>query len=482
MLSILCEALDSLSTSDDPGYAAPLLTGLSKVFISIKRRHFEQAKVVVPVILKVLKVLSLELADREVESVPLFKRALLMVDSINAVSRKLDHGVCEKLQAVMALFILQTMALVSASIPSALSGCVSLVLDMSKLLPQCGLTYLGLLTGSDIDVKSNLTTNEEEEEEEVVMSSFSDIKQGGALSVIWGHISDEIAREARENMSAVKDELQHNQVKRWEAISMLKHILSSANLPVDIKRHTIDFLLSITNESSTLNCHGGVTDCIIYIPGLFATSQAITKVIMYAPDSALRKNAFEALKRVLADTPTSERIDILQALIKNSDSSSMVITFCELVHDTAILLDLVRGELHKENRAKGENHGSTKASIWSERIMELVEIVLRPEGGPPSFPEHGDAVLSALNLYRFVLMKEAAGKTNQTGALRRSNLVKAYNEWLLPLRTLVNGIMAAEPEDDPDELARCLNPVILVLYHCIELVEESLSSANQDST
>ncbi|CAN1325277.1 Aberrant root formation protein 4 [Linum perenne] len=280
MLSILCEALDSLSTSDDPGYAAPLLTGLSKVFISIKRRHFEQAKVVVPVILKVLKVLSLELADREVESVPLFKRALLMVDSINAVSRKLDHGVCEKLQAVMALFILQTMALVSASIPSALSGCVSLVLDMSKLLPQCGLTYLGLLTGSDIDVKSNLTTNastEEEEEEEVVMSSFSDIKQGGALSVIWGHISDEIAREARENMSA-------------------------------------------------------------------------------------------------------------------------------------------------------------------------------------------------------------AGKTNQTGALRRSNLVKAYNEWLLPLRTLVNGIMAAEPEDDPDELARCLNPVILVLYHCIELVEESLSSANQDST
>ena len=60
-------------------------------------------------------------------------------------------------------------------------------------------------------------------------------------------------------------------------------------------------------------------------------------------------------------------------------------------------------------------------------------------------------------------------------------MVKAYNEWLLPLRTLVNGIMA-EPENDRDELASSLlNPVELVLYRCIELVEENLS-ANQNST
>ncbi|CAN0888143.1 Aberrant root formation protein 4 [Linum grandiflorum] len=441
----LSVALDSLSIRDDPGCAAPLLTGLSKVFISIERRHFEQAKVVVPVVLKVLKASAPELADSDAECMHLFKRALLMVDSIIAVSRKLDHGLCEKLQSLMALFILQTMALVSASIPSALSDHVLLVSDMSKFLPQCGLTYLGLLTGSDIDVNSNLTTKEEEED--YVMTSFSDIKQGAALSVIWGHISDNIAQEAGENMSAVKDELQHNQVKRWEAISMLKHILSSVNLPVDMKRHTIDFLLCITDGSVILNSHDGVSDCITYMPGLFATSQ------------------------VLADTPTSQRTDILQALITNSDSSSM----------TAILLDLVRGELQKENRAECRNHGSPIASIWTERILELVELVLRPKiGGPPSFPEHGDAVLSALNLYRFVIMRESAGKTNQTGVLSRTNMLKAYNEWLLPLRTLVNAIMA-EPDNDPGEFASTLNPVQLVLYRCIELVEENLS-ANQSST
>ena len=59
----------------------------------------------------------------------------------------------------------------------------------------------------------------------------------------------------------------------------------------------------------------------------------------------------------------------------------------------------------------------------------------------------------------------------------RSNLQKAYNEWLLPLRTLVSGIVA-QNKDEYDQLAVdivcALNPVELVLYRCIELVEEKL--------
>ncbi|XLT08587.1 hypothetical protein HN51_054380 [Arachis hypogaea] len=69
------------------------------------------------------------------------------------------------------------------------------------------------------------------------------------------------------------------------------------------------------------------------------------------------------------------------------------------------------------------------------------------------------------------------GKANRTGVLSRSNLVKAYNEWLLPFRTLVSGIMT-ENKNDYDQLAvdtLCtLNPLELVLYRCIELVEEKL--------
>lgn len=64
--------------------------------------------------------------------------------------------------------------------------------------------------------------------------------------------------------------------------------------------------------------------------------------------------------------------------------------------------------------------------------------------------------------------------------LSKSNLQKAYNEWLLPLRTLVTGIMA-ENKSDYDEFAVdtvcTLNPIELVLYRCIELVEDNLKQS-----
>lgn len=169
---------------------------------------------------------------------------------------------------------------------------------------------------------------------------------------------------------------------------------------------------------------------------------------------------------------------MLKALTKNSKSTSMI----------AILLDIVRDEMHKEKtkRTSVRNEDVPQdgiksyqnTSFWSENVLELVEMVLRPpQGGPPLIPEHSDAVLSALNLYRFVLITESAGKTNYTGILSKNNLQKAYNDWLLPLRTLVMGIMAENREDyDPFavEMVCALNPVEFVLYRCIELVEEQL--------
>ncbi|KAI5393758.1 hypothetical protein KIW84_060755 [Lathyrus oleraceus] len=213
------------------------------------------------------------------------------------------------------------------------------------------------------------------------------------------------------------------------------------------------------------------------MPNIFSALQAVKMVIMYAPNPELRKNSFAVLKGVLADIPISQRLDILEALITNTDSSSMI----------AILVDLVRREMHTEiynstSVVKGiqeiNSNKHSNLSFWTPSILEFVERILRPpQGGPPSLPDQSDAVLSALNLYRFVLMTESTGKTNYTGVLSRSSLPKVYNEWLLPLRTLVTGIMA-ENKSDYDELAVdtvcTLNPLELVLYRCIELVEEKL--------
>ncbi|KAJ6745388.1 GLOMULIN [Salix koriyanagi] len=472
MLPVLCEALDSWNGMVHAyDYVVPLLSGISKVLLAIQRRHFEQVKVAVPVILNVLKAVCSEFSARDTECMNLFISALGIADSIRAICAKLEGRVLEKLRDVLGSYLLQLMALLSLVLGCEIPGCLPLVSRLSEFFPFCGLSYLGLITGSDIDKMTRTFVAEEDDD---YMRCLSYIKHGAAISVIWGHISVNVARAAGGDVSSVKDELLSNQTERWQAVGMLKHIFSFVDFPWELKKHAIDFLLCITDGNIARNYNDKDTECSIYMPNLYAALQAITMVIMYTPDTVIRKNTFEALKRVLADIPTSQRFEIFQALITNSTSSPM----------TALLLDLVRNDLYKEGfqrTATGkdkEKQENKAAPLWVARSLEMVELVFRPpQGGPPSFPEHGDAVLAALNLYRFILMTESAGKTNYTGVLSKKNLEKAFNEWLLPLRALVTGIMA-ENKDDHDPLVMdtvcSLNPIELVLYRCIELVEEKL--------
>ncbi|PRQ26673.1 putative YAP-binding/ALF4/Glomulin [Rosa chinensis] len=469
ILSVLGEALAYLTMKGgDYGYVVPLFSVFSKVFPCLKRRHFEQVKEATGIILKVLKTVSLELED-EAELQKMFDRAVGIANSIHAVCLKLEGGVYEKLCALLGLYVLEIMALVSMNFEVLSSQ--PFVLQLSSFFPFCGLSYLGLITGSNVDKISRIVIRDDED---LHVDCFSDVKCGASVSVIWGHASNEVATAADEDLTAVKVELQNNQTKRWQAFGMLKHILASVNLPWELKKHAIDFLLSIRGGNiSPCDKH---SDFSSDMAGLFALLQAVQMVIMYTSDTELRKNAFNAFKSILADIPTSHRFDILKALITKSDSSSM----------SAILLDIVKGEMHKERMGNDEalqeeNNTYPRSSLWTASVLELVESILRPpKGGPPSFPEHTDSVLAALNLYRYVLIAESRGKTNYTGVVSRSNLQKAYNEWLLPLRTLVTGIVAKNKNEN-NELAGdtlcTFNPVELVLYRCIELVEEKLKES-----
>ncbi|XP_061363892.1 aberrant root formation protein 4 isoform X2 [Gastrolobium bilobum] len=475
MLSILCNTLGySSEMTKAASYVIPPLSGLSKVFISIQRRQFEQVKEAVPMILNVLKAVSLESDEADLEGV--FDRAVEIANSICEVCNKLESVAKEKLRALLGLYVLQCLALVSASLSYKASSCRSMVLQLSRMSSYCGLSYLNLVTTYDVETVACSVFGEDKDD----MGCLSHVKHGAALSVIWGHASKEVAHTAKEDLVAIKDELRNNQTKRWQAIGTLKHVLSFVNLPWELKKHTINFLLCITDGAIPGNYDDEHSEWSSYMPNLFSALQAVKMVIMYAPDPELRKEAFAVLKGVLADIPISQRFDIFKALITNTDSSSMI----------AILIDLVRREMHTEicsntstvkNVAQIDNKAYPDTLFWTPSVLELVELVLRPpQGGPPSLPEQSDAVLSALNLYRFVLMTESTGKTNSTGVLSRSSLLKAYNEWLLPLRTLVTGIMA-ENKNDYDQLAIdsvcTLNPLELVLYRCIELVEEKLKQS-----
>lgn len=62
---------------------------LLTVFVSIRRRQFELVKAAVPVILNVLKAMSLNLDDEDTDPQDLFHIAINIADSIEAICMKL---------------------------------------------------------------------------------------------------------------------------------------------------------------------------------------------------------------------------------------------------------------------------------------------------------------------------------------------------------------------------------------------------------
>ena len=64
--------------------------------------------------------------------------------------------------------------------------------------------------------------------------------------MIWGHISDEVAQAARQDIHALKTELRSSQESRWSAVGFMKCVLSIGDLPWNLKKHALDFLLTIT--------------------------------------------------------------------------------------------------------------------------------------------------------------------------------------------------------------------------------------------
>ncbi|CAM8960533.1 unnamed protein product [Rhodiola kirilowii] len=491
-----------------PRYLAPLLHGTSAAFLSFQRRQFENIKAALPVILNALEAISRNDNVETLDLTLLFQRTLGVASSIHMI---LEGKMHDRLRALTCAFYLASYGkniapinmnhgsitlhalkdiswgtihksllrhksiykelrtaertLVSISLGHEPSICIPLVTQLMPLLSYCGLSYLGCITGSDVD-KTNRILSEgnilQEDEDISEMSCFSLVKHGACLSVIWGHMSNVVSESAKEDLSALKNTLRNNQEKRWQAIGMMKYLFTCNDLSWELKKQGIDFLLGITEDDGASNkfiCEP--VEYSHYVTSIFSSLQAVEILMMSAPDPVLRKKAYEALKRILADISPAQRLDVLKALITSCHSSSM----------TAILTNLLREEMHREQkRGQKEISPDEDFTFWNNGILEIVGHILRPQGGPPSVVEDSDAVLSALNLYRYILITESTGKSNKTGALSTTNLRTAYYEWLLPLRTLISAVKADESMSI--DYICGLNPVELVLYRCIELVEE----------
>ncbi|KAF9614325.1 hypothetical protein IFM89_018078 [Coptis chinensis] len=317
MLTVICEVLYThKGMCKEPASFTPLFAALSKVLISLQRRHFEHIKEALPAVLKVLQAVSSELDDETQDSYQdLIDRAIGIANSIQEVCQKLEGRQKTQIRALLGLYVLQLMALASSTLGNVK---VPLMLQLSKFLPFCNLSYLGLGTGSDLEAIIVILGECDE-----YMSSFSLIKQGAFIAVVWGFISNEVAKAADQELGIVKDNLQNSQTTRWQAVGMLKHVLSSINLPWQLKEHVIDFLLCIMEGDIYQKSSNEHSDCSIYVSSLYSAMKAIEMVLIYAPNAVLRKKTFAALKMVLADIPSHQRFDILKASITTNNCPSM---------------------------------------------------------------------------------------------------------------------------------------------------------------
>ncbi|KAG0464008.1 hypothetical protein HPP92_020077 [Vanilla planifolia] len=470
MLSVLCEALASeTNDSKELGYRGHVLFGLAKVLLRIWRRHFEQIKVVLPIVLGVLDVSSSGITEEDRDSVnDLFSAAISIGSSIREISLDMEGKLKEVLRAVLALYILQNIALVSRiNQRHVIQFSSFLVAKLLEFLPFCGLSYSGLLTGSDFGVNNKICREADDE----FTDCFSRAAEGACLAVIWGLITGNVSNATEEKLEVVFGDIQHDRSKIWQAVGTFKHVLTSIEYPWIIKSYGIDLLLNVMDGNFSEDYNGLDEDFSSLMPNLFASLKALEMIMIGAPESSLRKKAYRALRMVVSDIPCPQRFDILKALISKSNSPSMI----------AILIDLVKEEILVDNTIQSSRKEQKRKGIspfYSSNALDVVEMILRPsKGGPPPLPEHSEPVLSALNLYRFLFIIEMTGKTNHSGVLSEGLLCRAHSEWLMPLRTLISGIQA-ENERDGSEVAESIScalaSVQLVLYRCIELVEETL--------
>lgn len=81
---------------------------------------------------------------------------------------------------------------------------------------------------------------------------------------------NDMSKYAGEELESALKEIQGNYMKKWEAINMLKYVLSSISYPWIIKSHGINLMLSLVGENHVEEINNNV-DFTCYAPRIFAT-------------------------------------------------------------------------------------------------------------------------------------------------------------------------------------------------------------------
>ncbi|KAJ7518685.1 hypothetical protein O6H91_20G003400 [Diphasiastrum complanatum] len=500
------EAISTNATVDGLDCCLPLIHGIIIVFSRLRRRFSEFIRGALPTLLDVARVAvesctvpkyenHVAINDREQIIPSYILQTQILNGLVSCCDILKDKIECEQqvekqkqlLQQYLGRYLLQLLAI--AGILMEKQTCYRLHY-LIHLLDCCALSLHKLLI-SDL----HELFGEQNDDDYKVLGERTqlELERGAALAVYWRLHSHEFDQAAAEPLESSKCKPELSRSELLCALSRARSLLTtSPNRSWELVEKGVVLIDSILESAtSTLHCDEEVIlqDAAIMAISYMPLLQSVQEVVVHTPSTHLRKHGFSTLKNILAQAvPEKAKFECFSALIRGSTHPSMA----------SLLLTCLKDEVAKAwPQKESEESQDCSATVKPESssgvqvkrqhvkepstafasILDLLESVFKPAGGAPQLPDQLDAVLGALNLYRFLLIREMTGGTNYSKVLSKNQLVEARKEWLLPLREYLHNLQLRIDESNDDvyiDLRLAISMTESVLYRCIELVEEIL--------
>lgn len=517
MFAAFMEALNMYSASEIMIRCIPLVQGLSMVFPRLQRRQaqfFEEAS---SGLLALARLATQDEGDDEGEEessiervqemkgdlVPLEQVRAAIVDNIVQLAQVV-RATCDAVDVEqnredflrrLGMFVLQTLGITGEQFAHTELEVPASVMELVELLPVCGLSLCLLFTKNQIDVLLDMTPEDVTGDTDLVVQKDQkriEASKGAAIAASWALSNNQVAAAVEVTLNSIKEGFQ---------ITGRKGLVAALSVATSLLRGRSSRPLSsapaagltlvdrILELGSTLEFSiddddgdGWLALTLRSLPPL----QNLQNVIVYAPNVEMRRQGYAVFKKVIQDVlPEGARLQCLQMLINNSLFPSLVslhlISIKDEVDRAWPRSRQLQGQLGGDGHPAGEGQDVKKVTspFVSEDVLEVIGNVLRPKTGvPPELPAQIDSVQSALNLYRFILIRESSGKTNYTGVLSKASLTKARIHWLLPLRELAGGVslgLIMEDNEMSADMTLAIDSLQSVLVRCLELNEEALA-------
>uniref|UniRef100_A0A7I4C2R6 Aberrant root formation protein n=1 Tax=Physcomitrium patens TaxID=3218 RepID=A0A7I4C2R6_PHYPA len=491
MFAAFMEALNMYTTSETLICCIPLVQGLSIVFSRLKRRQgqfFQEASIG---LLALVRLAAQDEGGEEEEETPMETvqgmdghnvftlgqvRAAIVNDIVQLAQTVRET--CDTVGGITG----EKVACPGTEVPVS-------VMELAELLPFCGLSLLRLLTGDQIEDLIETTSDEISEQVNGKNTKKLEASKGAALAVYWTLFNNQVAEAAEVTLKSIKEVLQFSGRRGIvAALSVAASLLTGqSSRPLSSVAAKglalVDTILELVSSLTYSFDDEEAERWLALVLRIIPTLQRLQNVVVYALNVEMRRQGYAAFKKVIQDVvPEAARLQCLQMLINDCVSPSLVSLHLILIKDEIARAWPPSPQQQKEpirdaNPLRERLHTGAFASPFiSNDVLDVIGSVLRPKNGtPPDLPDQIDSVQSALNLYRFILIRESSGKTNHTGILSKEALTMARKQWLLPLREHLGGVsvgLMGEADEMSSAMALAIDNLQSVVYRCLELNEE----------